>query len=187
MFYEREIDIPFDVLDLDGFSYLIPHGLPLEVEPLLGIGIDSINLTNRNVTVGPIDSWSRKKSYDCHPALPSEEFLTIAGTNSTVTRYSTKLLDLLGMTIEALYDFYAVSDRRIMELEPSQLSISKGRLCIGEIPSEQMMVVWTGSDFIVAPSSLKLSAHETAVEEIEGSITGSKFRCKYGMLDIKRK
>jgi hypothetical protein len=186
MFYENEIDIPFDVLSIDDYSYLVPHGLPLEVEPLISSGVGNVMITNRNVTVAPVDSWSRKKTFDSHPVLPVDEYLTITGTNDTVTRYSIRLLDMLGMTIDSLYDFYSISDKRLMDLDPSQLSISGGKLLIGEIPSEKMVVVWSGTDFVAAPASAKLAGHEEAVEEIEGALTGGRFRCKYGMLEIRK-
>ena len=187
MFYEREIEIPFDVLNIDGFAYLVPHGLPVKVEPLIEAGIEKVSLLNRNVTVKPVDSSIKCETLECHPLLPTEEYLSIVGAEKIITRYSVALLDLLDMTIEALYDFYSLHDKRLVDLDSSLLTISKGRLCIGDRPEEQMVIVWTGADFVVAPLSLKLSRNETAVEEIEGAITGNRFRCKYGMLDIKGK
>jgi len=181
------MDIPFDILKLDEYTYLVPHGLPIKTELLLKAGVDKISLVNRNVTVVPLDPNDTETSFDNHPLFPADEFLSVSGAPPILTRFSNKLLQLLGMTIEVIYDFYSQADQRIFDVDPSQLSISKGRLCIGETPSEQMIIVWTGAGFVVAPASTRLVPPEEAVEEVEGSITGSKFRCKYGMLDILRR
>jgi hypothetical protein len=122
-----------------------------------------------------------------HPLFPVDEFLSVRSNPPVLTRYSKKLLELLGITIEAIYDYYSEANQKILNVDPSQLSISTGKIVIGETSSEPMMVVWTGSSFVVAPTSTRLVATEEAVEEIDGSIASNKFRCKYGMLDIVRR
>ena len=187
MSYDREIEIPFDVLRLDDLTYLVPHGIPIKAETLVRAGVDKISLVNRNITVGPLDPDDTTTVLDSHPIFPTDEFLSVKSVPPIITRYSKKLLQLLGITIEVIYDYYSESNKKVLNVEPSQLSISKGRLIIGEASSEPMMIVWTGAGFIVVPSSTKLVSSEKAVEEVEGSITGGKFRCKYGMLDIVRR
>lgn len=185
--YDREIQIPFDILKLDGYTYLVPHGIPIQVEILVKAGVDKVSLVNRNVTVDPLAPDDAATSLDSHPLFPTDEFLSGPGVPPILTRFSSKLLQLLGITMEVLYDYYSQANERILDVDPSQLSISKGRLCIGETPSEQMVIVWTGAGFAVVPSSTQLVPPEEAVEEAVGSITGNKFRCKYGMLDIIRR
>jgi len=187
LFYTREIDIPFDVLKLDGYTYLVPHGIPIETERLVKAGVAKISLVNRNVTVAPLDAHDNEASFDSHPLFPADEFLKVSGSSGMVTRYSKELLRLLDITMEVFYDYYSQANEEMQDIDPSQLSISKGKLRIGEMPSEEMMIVWTGTGFVVIPSSTKLAPPEEAVEEAVGTITGNKFRCKYGMLDIIRR
>lgn len=187
MAYGREIDMPLDVLQLDEYTYLVPHGIPLEAEVLVKAGVVKISLVNRNITVTPLESDAAIAALDSHPLFPTDEFLALPGATPLVTRFSHKLLEVLGITMETIYDFYSKSNQQLLEVDPSQLSISKGRLCFGEAPTEQMAIIWTGSTFVVAPISLKLVPPEEVVEEAIGSITGNQFRCKYGMLDIMRR
>lgn len=187
MSYEHEVEIPFDVLRLDDYTYVVPHGIPIKTEPLIRAGVFKISLVNRNVTVGPPDPEDIITPTDAHPLFPVDEFLSVKSNPPILTRFSNKLLELLGITIEVIYDYYSEANERILNVDPSQLSIARGRLMIGQVPDEPMMVVWTGAGFVVVPTSTSLVASEEAVEEIEGSIAGSKFRCKYGMLDIVRR
>jgi hypothetical protein len=150
-------------------------------------GVVKISLVNRNVTVAQLESDVAVASFDSHPLFPTDEFLSIPGVTPIVTRFSDKLLQVLGITMETIHEFYSKANQKLLEIDPSQLSISKGKLCIGETPSEQMAIVWTGAGFVVVPSSIKLVPPEEVVEEAVGSIIGSKFRCKYGMLDIMRR
>lgn len=185
MSYDREIDLPFDVLRLDGYTYVVPHGIPIKTEPLIKAGVDRISLVNRNVTVGPQDLENiPEEELVAHQLFPVDEYLSVKANPPIVTRFSNALLELLGITIEAIYDYYSEANQRILNVDPSQLSISKGKLVIGEIPSDPMMIVWTGASFVVMPTSARVVAPEVAVEEVEGSIAGGKFRCKYGMLDM---
>jgi hypothetical protein len=185
--YDREVDIPFDVLRLDDFTYVVPHGLPIKTEPLIRAGVDRISLVNRNVTVGVANAEDITEEYVSHPLFPADEYLQVKATPPMLVRFSNKLLEVLGITIEVIYDYFSEANQRILNVEPSQLSIARGKLVIGEIPSEPMMIVWTGATFVVSPTSTKLVPPEVAVEEVEGSIAGSQFRCKYGMLDIVRR
>ena len=187
MSYDREIDIPFDVLRLDDYTYLAPHGISIQAETLVRAGVDRISLVNRNVTVGPLDPDEPINDSDAHPLFPVDEFLSVKSVPPLLTRFSYKLLQVLGITMEVIYNYYSESNKKILNVEPSQLSIARGRLVIGEASSEPMMIVWTGAGFVVVPSSTPLISQEEAVEEAEGSITGGKFRCKYGMLDIVRR
>jgi len=184
--YGRELDIPLDVLELDKYTYLVPHGIPIKTELLVKAGVEKISLINRNITVTPLEH-DAGAAFDSHPLFPTDEFLLIPGVTPIVTRFSSQLLQVLGITIETIYEFYSQSNHKLLDVDPSLLSISKGKLCIGETPSEQMVIVWTGAGFVVVPASLKLLPQEEVVEEAVGSITGSKFRCKYGMLDIIRR
>lgn len=187
MSFEREIDIPFDVLRLDDYTYVVPHGLPIKTEPLIKAGVDRISLANRNVTVGPVAQENENEEMVSHPLFPADEFLSIKVNPPVLTRFSNDLLELLGITIESIHDYYSAANPKILNVEPSQLSIAKGKLVVGEISSEPMQVVWTGTTFVVTPTSIKLIPPEVAVEEVEGSIAGGQFRCKYGMLDIIRR
>lgn len=187
MSFEHEVEMPFDILRLDDYTYAVPHGIPIKTEPLISAGVFKISLVNRNVTVGPPDSESDTAPTDAHALFPADEFLLVKSNPPLLTRFSNKLLEVLGITIEVIYDYYSEANQKILNVDPSQLSISRGRLVIGEVPDEPMMIVWTGSDFIVAPTSTRLFEQEEAVEEIDGSIAGSKFRCKYGMLDVVRR
>ena len=187
MSYDREIDIPFDVLRLDDYTYVVPHGIPIKTEPLIKAGVDRISLVNRNVTVGPADPGDTTEEFASHPLFPADEYLSVKANPPMLTRFSNGLLDLLGMTIEVIYDYFSEANQRILNVEPSQLSISKGRLVIGEIPAEPMMIIWTGTSFVVVPTSTRLVPPEVTVEEVDGSIAGGQFRCKYGMLDIVRR
>ena len=183
MSYDREIEIPFDVLKLDDYTYVVPHGIRVDTETLVKAGVVKISLVHRNVTVGPPGHDETALS-DSHPLFPADEFLLVKGVEPLLTRFSNKLLQLLGMTIEVLYDYFSEANEQILNVDPSQLSISKGRLIIGEVPAEQMNIVWTGADFVVVPASTKLLPSEEVVMKAEGSITGGQFRCKYGMLNI---
>lgn len=182
MNYDSEIEIPFDVLDLDGYMYLVPHGLHIEVDPLIAAGIFNIEIANRNITVSPADDKKKEKA---HAKLPADEFLLISGTWDKIVIYSSALLEILGITIDTMFNFYSKFDKRLEEVDPTQLAVRMGRLCIGNRPDEDMVIVWTGHDFIVKPAKAKLPSGEVSVVPIEGSITGMKFRCKYGMLDYK--
>lgn len=186
MSYAHEVEIPFDVLKLDDYTYVVPHGIRVDTETLVKAGVDTISLINRNVTVGPPDH-DEVASFDSHPLFPADEFLLVKGVDSVLTRFSNKLLQILGMTIEVIFDYFSESNQQILNIDPSQLSISRGRLIIGEVPAEQMNIVWTGADFVVVPASSKLMPPEETVVEIEGSITGSQFRCKYGLVNILRR
>lgn len=186
MSYDREIEIPFDVLKLDDYTYVVPHGIRVDTETLVKAGVVKISLVHRNVTVGPPGHDETALS-DSHPLFPADEFLLVKGADSVLTRFSNKLLQLLGMTIEVIFDYFSEANQQILNVDPSQLSISAGRLIIGEVPAEQMNIVWTGADFVVAPASSKLVPPEETVVEIEGSITGGQFRCKYGILNIMRR
>lgn len=185
--YGRELDIPLDVLQLDEYTYLVPHGIPIQTEALVKAGVVKISLVSRNVTVAPLEWDAAEGSYDSHRLFPTDEFLSITGATPIVSRFSSKLLEVLGITMETMYEFYSQSNQQLLEIDPSLLTISKGKLCIGETPSEQMVIIWNGTGFVVVPSSIKLMPSEEVVEEAVGSITGSKFRCKYGMLDIIRR
>jgi hypothetical protein len=185
--YDREVDIPFDVLRLDDYIYLVPHGISIQAETLVRAGVVNISLVNRNVTVGPLEPDETIDNSDAHPLFPVDEFLAVKSVPPILTRFSHKLLQVLGITMEVIYNYYSESNQKILNVEPSQLSIAKGRLLIGEAPSEPMMIVWTGAGFVVVPSSTPLVSQEEAVEEAEGSIAGGKFWCKYGMLDILRR
>jgi len=186
--YGRELDIPFDMLELDKYTYLVPHGIPIKTEVLVKAGVDKISLVNRNITVAPLERDSAVVPFDSHPLFPTDEFLLLPNvTPIVITRLSWKLLQVLEITMETIYEFYSKSNQKLLEIDPSQLSISKGKLCIGETSSEPMVIVWTGASFVVAPSSIKLVPPEEVVEEAVGSITGGKFRCKYGMLDIMQR
>jgi len=185
--YGSELYIPLDVLKLDEYTYLVPHGIPIKTEALVKAGVVKISLMNRNVTVAPLERDAAVTSLDSHPLFPTDEFLSVTGVTPIITRFSNKLLQVLGITMEIIYDFYSQANQKLLEVDPSQLIISKGKLCIGETPSEQMAIVWTGVGFVVIPSSIKLVPPEEVVEEAVGSITGNKFRCKYGMLDIIRR
>ena len=187
MSYGRELDIPFDVLELDKYTYLVPHGILIETELLVKAGVIKISLVHRNVIVTALERDAAVASFDSHPLFPTDEFLATLGVKPIVTRFSSQLLQVLGITMETIFEFYSQSNQKLLEVDPSQLSISKGKLCIGETPSEQMDIVWTGSGFVVVPSSIKLVPPEEVVEEAVGSITGNKFRCKYGILDIIRR
>ena len=184
MNYDSEIEIPFDVLDLDGFLYIVPHGLHIDSEPIIKAGVFNLEISNRNITVSPMFAEDQKKKYDAHPKLPADEFLLISGTWDKVVIYSSALLNLLGMTIDAMFKFYSKFDKRLEEVDPTQITVKKGRLCIGNRAVEDMVVVWTGRDFIVKPAKASLTGAEVSVVPVEGSITGTKFRCKYGMLDF---
>jgi hypothetical protein len=186
MSYEHEVEIPFDVIRLDDYTYVVPHGIPIKTEPLIRAGVFKISLVNRNVTVGPPDSEDTTEPTEAHPLFPVDEFLSVKSNPPILTRFSNKLLELLGITIEAIYDYYSEANDRILNVDPSQLTISRGRIIIGEVPDEPMMVVWTGAGFVVVPTSTRLVPPEEAVEEVDGSIAGGQFRCKYGMLDIIR-
>ena len=185
MSYDTEIEIPFDVFDLDGFNYLVPHGLHISAEPIIKAGIFEIEIANRNVTVSPITGKDAEKKYEAHPKLPATEFLLISGTWDRVVIFSDKLLEVLDMDIDTIFNFYAKYDKRLEEVDATQLVIRNGRLCIGNKPTENMHIVWTGRDFIVTTASAKLEPGEVAVVEVDGSIAGKKFRCKYGMLDYR--
>lgn len=185
--YDREVEIPFDVIRLDDLTYVVPHGIQIKTEPLIRAGVERISLVNRNVTVGPPNAEDITEEYVPHPLFPVDEYLQVKATPPMLTRYSNRLLEVLGITIEVIYDYYSEANQRILNVEPSQLSIARGKLVIGEISSEPMMIVWTGSSFVVSPTSTKLVSPEVSVEEVEGSITGGQFRCKYGMLDIVRR
>lgn len=187
MSYDREIDIPFDVLRLDDLTYVVPHGIPVKTDPLIKAGVDRISLVNRNVTVAPAIPEDTTEELVSHPLFPVDEFLSVKANPPMLVRFSNALLDLLGFTIEAIYDYYSEANQKILNVDPSQLSIARGRLVIGEIPAEPMMIVWTGAGFVVVPTSTKLVSPEVAVEEVEGSIAGGQFRCKYGMLDVIRR
>ncbi|MCL2025773.1 MAG: hypothetical protein FWG92_03095 [Leptospirales bacterium] len=185
MSYDTEIEIPFDVFDLDGFNYLIPHGLHISAEPLIKAGIFEMEMANRNVTVSPITGKDAEKKYEAHAKLPATEFLLISGTWDRVVIFSEKLLEILDMDIDTIYKFYSKYDKRLEDVDVSQLSIKNGRLCIGNKATEDMHVVWTGRDFIVTKVSAKLAPEEVAVVWVDGAIAGKKFRCKYGMLDYR--
>ena len=148
--------------------------------------MDNISLVNRNVTVGPADS-DASASFDSHPLFPADELLSVKSVNPKLVRYSNELLKLLGMTIEVIYDHFSEANEKIQQIDPTQLSISRGRLIIGEVPHEDMNIVWTGRSFVVIPAAAKLLPSEQVVVEAEGSITGGQFRCKYGMLNILRR
>lgn len=180
--YDSEIEIPFDVLDLDGFMYLVPHGLHIEADPIIKAGVFRLEMANRNITVSPVDM---QKKYETHPKLPADEFFYISGTWDQVVIYSTALLNTLDITIESMYNFYSKFDKRLEDVDPSQLTVRNGCLCIGNKATEDMVVVWTGHDFIVTPAKSKLPNGEISVTAIDGSVTGNKFRCKYGMLDYR--
>ena len=185
MSYDTEIEIPFDVYDLDGFNYLVPHGLYIMADPIIKAGIFKIEVANRNVTVSPMTGKDAEKKYEAHPKLPADEFLFIAGTWDRVVIFSNKLLEIIDIDIDAIYNFYSKYDKRLEEVDVSQLKIKNGRLCIGDRATEDMHVVWTGNDFIVTKVSAKLEAGEVPAVEVDGSIAGKKFRCKYGMLDYR--
>ena len=185
MSYDTEIEIPFDVFDLDGFNYLVPHGLNISAEPIIKAGVFEIEIANRNVTVSPITGKDAEKKREAHPKLPATEFLLISGTWDRVVIFSEKLLNILDIDIDTIYSFYSKYDKRLEEVDATQLTIKNGRLCIGTKATEDMHIVWTGRDFIVTKASAKLEQGETAVVEVDGSITGKKFRCKYGMLDYR--
>jgi len=185
--YGRELDMPLDVLLLDDYTYLVPHGIPIETEVLVKAGVVKISMVNRNITVTPLEPDVSVAAIDSHSLFPTDEFLSVAGVNPLVTRFSHKLLEVLGITMETIYDFYSKSNQQLLEVDPSQLSISKGKLCFGEASTEEMVIVWTGANFVVAPTSIKLVPPEEVVEEAVGSITGNQFRCKYGMLEIMRR
>ncbi len=187
MFYDREVEIPFDVLRLDDYTYVVPHGIRVDTETLVKTGVKKISLVNRNVTVGLPDPDETTTPLDSHPLFPTDEFLAVKSVDPILTRFSNKLLKLLGMTIEVIYDYFFEANQKILDIDPSQLSISKGRLIIGEKPAEQMNIVWTGDGFVIIPASSKLVPPEEVVIEVEGSITGSQFRCKYGILNIIRR
>ena len=184
MSYEREAEIPFDILRLDDFTYLVPHGIRIETEILVRAGVVKMSLVNRNVTVGPAQHDEPVETLGYHPLFPVDEFLTVKSVDPILTRYSQKLLELLGITIETIYEHFFEANQKMLDIDPSQLSISKGRLIFGEIVGEQMNIVWTGKSFVAAPASAKLLPPEETVMEIEGSIVGGQFRCKYGMLEI---
>ena len=185
MSYDSEIEIPFDVLSLDGYNYLVPHGLRISTEPIIAAGVFEIEIANRNVTVSPITGKDAEKKHEAHPKLPATEFLLISGTWDRVVIFSNKLLDILDMDIDAIYNFYSKYDKRLEEVDATQLTVKNGRLCIGTKATEDMHVVWTGRDFIVTKVSAELGPEDVSVVEVDGSITGKKFRCKYGMLDYR--
>jgi hypothetical protein len=181
------VEIPFDILRLDDYTYVVPHGIPIKTEPLIRAGVSRISLVNRNVTVGPPDAEAPTTPTDAHTLFPVDEFLSVKSNPPALTRFSNKLLELLGITIEVIYDYYSEANQKILNVDPSQLTISMGKLMIGQVSNEPMMIVWTGAGFVVTPVSTRLNALEEAIEEIDGSIAGNKFRCKYGMLDIVRR
>lgn len=183
MHFEREIDMPFDVISLDGFTYMLPHGIRIKTEPLIKAGIDKIKLISRNIFVN-YSQENEDKIFEDHPILPVDEYLMAPGVPPVAVRFSKRLLDILGITIETIYEYYSSSDDRLKEIDPSQLSISKGKLCIGETLSDPMMVVWNGVYFCIMPKTSKLKPSEEAVEDITGSLIGNKFRCKYGIFDV---
>jgi hypothetical protein len=186
--YERELDIPFDVIRLDDRTYVVPHGLRIDTELLIRAGVVNISLVNRNITAGPlIINDEEAPELDSHPQFPADEFLSVKGIAAEPVRFSYKLLQLLGMTIERIFEHFFEANQKLLNIDPSQLSIAKGKLIFGEYATEQMNVVWTGDSFFVAPASTKLLSSEELVVEIEGSIVGGQFRCKYGMLDILRR
>lgn len=183
--YDNELEIPFDVLRLDGFDYGVPHGLHLSSEAILKEGVFELELVNRNVTLSPLFEQDKTKHYGSLSFLPADEFLLISGTRDRVVIYSSKLLNILGMTVEAMYNFYSKYDKRLDDVDPSQITVERGRMCIGSIAQEEMIIVWTGADFIVTPAAGKLRDGERAVITVEGALTAKKFRCKYGMLDYR--
>ncbi|MDR3237978.1 MAG: hypothetical protein LBT84_05695 [Spirochaetia bacterium] len=185
MSYDNEIEIPFDVLDMDGFLYLVPHGLHISSEPIIKSGIFELEIANRNVTVTPMAGKDAEKKYEAHPKLKADEFLFISGTWDKPVIFSKQLLEILDMTIEAIYKFYSKYDKRLEDVDPEQLVIKNGRLCIGNRPTDDMVVVWNGNDFIVTAAAAKLGPNDVSVVEVDGAITGKKFRCKYGMLDYR--
>lgn len=161
--------------------------MPGMLSVLVKFGVIKISLVNRNITAAPLERDTNPTTYDSHPLFPTDEFLSVPGNPPIVTRFSGKLLEVLGITMERIYEFYSKANQKLLEVDPSLLSISKGRLCIGETPAENMSIVWTGAGFVVIPSSSKLVPPEEVVEEAEGTVTGNRFRCKYGMLDIIRR
>ncbi|NMA51928.1 MAG: hypothetical protein GX949_02825 [Peptococcaceae bacterium] len=194
MSFDYEIDIPFDVIRLDKHAYLVPHGIPIKTEPLIKIGVDRITLVNRNVTVGlPSTDEERDKreevigsdrDFTSHPLFPADEYLEVRANPPIIVRFSNKLLETLGITMEVIYDYYSASNERILNVDPSQLTISRGKLMIGKASTEPMMIVWTGSRFVIMPTSTKLAEDEVAVEEVDGAVASGMFRCKYGMIEI---
>ena len=189
MSYEREIDIPFDVLRLDELTYVVPHGLRVDTELLIRAGVVNISLVNRNVTAGPLlgDEDTAETELESHPSFPADEFLSIKGIASEPVRFSNKLLLILGMTIEKIFEHFFEANQKLLNIDPSQLSIAKGKLIFGLYSNEQMNIVWTGNSFLVAAASTELQTNEEIVVEVEGSIVGGQFRCKYGMLEILRR
>jgi hypothetical protein len=185
--YDRVFVMPFDVLSLDGFPYLVPHGFPVDTELLIAEGVYQIVLTNRNVTVVIPDDPKKPDEVEAHPVLPVDEVLAVPSVPPVLTLFSFKLLEVLGITIEVVYDYYARANKSLLEVDPSQLYISSGRLWVGMTPDEPMVIVWNDSTYVVMPSSTEFSAREMVVEEAAGSIVGNKFRCKYGVLDISRR
>jgi hypothetical protein len=98
MFYEREIDIPFDVLDIDGFAYLVPHGLPVKVEPLLDVGVENVSLLNRNVTVIPVETTGNCEYLNCHPLISTDDIPVIFRSKIRWYQVLNLALGILGMT-----------------------------------------------------------------------------------------
>lgn len=197
MSFDYEIDIPFDVIRLDKHAYVVPHGIPIRTEPLIKIGVDRITLVNRNVTVGlPSTAEEREqkegligtvgadREFTSHPLFPADEYLEVRATPPILVRFSNKLLETLGITMEVIYDYYSATNERLLSVDPSQLTISRGKLMIGKASTEPMMIVWTGSRFVIMPTSAKLAENEVAVEEVDGAVASGMFRCKYGMIEI---
>lgn len=183
--FDNELEIPFDVLKMDGFDYAVPHGLHVSAEIILKQGVFELELVNRNVTLSPILGKDAEKKRECLKAFPADEYLFISGTFDRAVIYSTKLLDSLGMTVEAMYNFYSKYDKRLEDVDVSQITVNHGRMCIGSIATEEMLVVWTGEDFIVTPADAQIREGEVKVVKVEGAIAAKKFRCKYGMLDYR--
>ena len=193
MSFDYEIDIPFDVIRLDKHAYVVPHGIPIKTEPLIKMGVDRITLVNRNVTVGlPSTDEERDqkenigtdRDFTSHPLFPADEYLEVRATPPILVRFSNKLLEALGITMEVIYDYYSAADERLLNVDPSQLTISRGKLMIGKASSEPMMIVWNGTKFVIMPTSTKLAENEVAVEEVEGAVASGMFSCKYGLIEI---
>jgi len=194
MAYERSVDVPIDVLYLDGRNYMIPGGLEIKVEPLIKAGVKKIQLSYRNVSLVPYEGQKKMTSkvtdmksdiVDAHPLFPVDEVLVIPA-NNTVVLYSKKLFETMNITFEGLLSMYAENNPWIREIDPSQLSFGNGKLQIGEASNEALKVVWDGREFYAMPLLSPVPDGCEAVVEVNGAVIEDRLRCKYGMLRIKR-
>lgn len=184
MSYERSINVPMDVLNVDDYLFMVPNGISLKVEPLLKAGVKSVTLAYRNVS---LTSYSKQQAslqqITPHPLFPVTEVWFLMSRNKVVF-YSQDFLELLGLTFENLHMMYAEDNPWIRDIDYSQLSFSDGKLQIGEAISEEMMIVWTGEEFVAMPMSAKLPEGAETVAPVKGNMVEGILRCKYGMIPL---